>query len=72
MAKTGLPCWLCGEEPFCQGRKHGFQEEPTCCGAIKPVHHAYGVCVPEPESRNSGVHVLQVLKSECPGACAPQ
>ena len=24
MAKTGLPWWLCGEEPFCQGRKHGF------------------------------------------------
>ena len=28
------------------------QEDPTCCGAIKPEHHDYGACVPEPESRN--------------------
>ena len=48
------------------------QEDPPCCGAIKPVHHAYGVCVPEPESRNSGVRMRQVLKPERPGASAPQ
>ena len=28
------------------------QEDPTCCGAIKPKHHDYGACVLEPESRN--------------------
>ena len=28
------------------------QEDPTCCGATKPVHHNYGACALEPASHN--------------------
>ena len=28
------------------------QEDPTCCGATKPVHHNYRVCALEPASHN--------------------
>ena len=28
------------------------QEDPTCCGATKPVHHNYWACALEPTSHN--------------------
>ena len=28
------------------------QEDPTCCGATKPVHHNYWACTLEPMSHN--------------------
>ena len=39
-----------------------FQEDPTCCGAIKPLHHNYWACALDPVSHNYWAHVLQLLK----------
>ena len=38
------------------------QEDPTCCGAAKPVHHNYWACALEPASHNYWARVLQLLK----------
>ena len=38
------------------------QEDPTCCGATKPVHHNYWACALEPTSHNYWAHVSQLLK----------
>ena len=37
-------------------------EDPTCCGAAKPVHHNYWACALEPASHNFWAHVPQLLK----------
>ena len=37
-------------------------EDPTCCGATKPVHHNYWACALEPTSHNYSAHVPQLLK----------
>ena len=29
-----------------------IQEDPTCCGATKPVHHEHCACALEPRSHN--------------------
>ena len=41
------------------------QEDPTRCGATKPVHHNYWACTPEPASHNYWAHVPQLLKPVC-------
>ena len=38
------------------------QEDPTCCGATKPVHHSYWACALDPASHNYWAHVPQLLK----------
>ena len=38
------------------------REDPTCCGATKPVSHNYWACALEPASHNYWAHVLQLLK----------
>ena len=38
------------------------QEEPTCCGATKPVHHNYWACALEPMSHNYWACAPQLLK----------
>ena len=37
-------------------------EDPTCCGATKPVHHSYWACALEPARHNSWPRVPQLLK----------
>ena len=39
-------------------------EDPTCCGAAKPVRHNYWACALEPVSHNYWAHVPQLLKPE--------
>ena len=41
------------------------QEDPTCCGATKPVSHNYSACAVEPTSHNYWAHVPQLLKPVC-------
>ena len=38
------------------------QEDPTCRGAAKPVHHDYWACTLEPTSHNYWAHMPQLLK----------
>ena len=38
------------------------QEDPTCCGATKPVHHNYWACALEPVSHNYWARMPQLLK----------
>ena len=38
------------------------QEDPTCRGATKPVHHNYWACALEPASHSYWAHVPQLLK----------
>ena len=38
------------------------QEDPTCRGATKPVHHNYWACALEPVSHTYWAHVPQLLK----------
>ena len=40
-----------------------IQEDRTCYGANKPVHHSFWACVPEPWIRNCWAHVLQLLNT---------
>ena len=37
-------------------------EDPTCCGATKPVRHSYWACTLEPASHNYWACVPQLLK----------
>ena len=37
------------------------QEDPTCRGATKPVHHNYWACAVEPVSHNYWARVPQLL-----------
>ena len=48
-----------------QGTRVGalVREDPTCCGATKPVRHNYWVCALDPASHNYWAHVPQLLKS---------
>ena len=39
-----------------------IQEDPTCQGATKPVHHNYQAGALEPGSHNYWAHVLQLPK----------
>ena len=48
------------------------REDPTCCGAAKPVHHNYWACALEPASYNYWAHTLQLLKSACSRVRVPQ
>ena len=38
-----------------------IQEDPTCCGATKPVHHNYWARALEPTSHNYWAHEPQLL-----------
>ena len=38
------------------------REDPTCCGATKPVHHSYWACALDPASHNYWARVPQLLK----------
>ena len=55
------------------------QEDPTCRGATKPVHHNYWACALEPVSHNYWACVPQLLslratttEAHMPRACALQ
>ena len=39
------------------------QEDPTCCGATKPMCHNFWACALEPTSHNYWAHVPQLLKA---------
>ena len=41
------------------------QEDPTCCGATKPVCHNYWACALQPASHNYGAREPQLLKPKC-------
>ena len=41
------------------------REDPTCCGATKPVRHSYWACALEPASHNYWGHMPQLLKPVC-------
>ena len=41
------------------------QEDPTCCGATKPMHHNYWACALGPASHIYWARVLQLLKPAC-------
>ena len=41
------------------------QEDPTCHGATKRVHHNYWACALEPTSHSFWAHMLQLLKPVC-------
>ena len=41
------------------------REDPTCCGATKPVRHNYWACAVEPASHNYWAHMPQLLKPVC-------
>ena len=60
-----LPWWLSGKESACQCRRQGFhpliQEDPTCCGATKPVCYKW-VHTLEPRNCKYWAHVPQPLK----------
>ena len=47
------------------------QDDPTCHGATKPVHHKYWACALEPMSHNYWAHVPQLLSLRS-RACEPQ
>ena len=38
------------------------REDPTCCGATKPMRHSYWACALEPVSHNYWARVPQLLK----------
>ena len=40
-------------------------EDPTCCGATKPVHHNHWACAIQPASHNYWACAPQLLKSMC-------
>ena len=42
-----------------------LQEDPTRCGAAKPVYHNYWACTLEPESHSHWAQVLPLLKHRC-------
>ena len=48
------------------------QEDPTCCGATKPMCHNCWACAPEPGSCSYWAHVPQPLRPEYPRAHALQ
>ena len=41
------------------------REDPTCCGATKPVSHNYWACALEPVGHNYWAYVPQLLKPAC-------
>ena len=54
----GLPQWLNSKESTCPMQETRVPslvwEDPTCCGAIKPMSHNYGACALESWNHNSG------------------
>ena len=47
-------------------------EDPTCCGAIKPVRHNYWACALEPVSHNYWSPCATTTEVHAPRARAPQ
>ena len=47
-------------------------EDPTCHWATKPLPHNCWACALEPERRNYGARMPQLLKPVCPRAQTPQ
>ena len=48
-------------------------EDPTCCGATKPVCHNYWACAPQLLKPSlPGAHTPQLLKPACSRACVLQ
>ena len=47
-----------------------IQEDHTCLGWTKPMHHNYWTCAQEPGSWTYRALQLQLLKPMCPRACA--
>ena len=41
------------------------RDDPTCCGATKPLHHNYWACALEPTSHNYRACLPQLLKPAC-------
>ena len=48
------------------------QQDPTCSGATKPMHHRYWARTLEPTSHNYRAHALQLLKPAQSRAHVPQ
>ena len=48
------------------------REDPTCCGATKPVCHNYWACALEPASHNYWSPCATTTEACAPRACAPQ
>ena len=48
------------------------QEDPTCRGATKPVHHNYWACALEPVSHNYWSPHTTTTEDRMPRAHAPQ
>ena len=63
--------WLRTRLPM-QGTRVRYlvQEDPTCCGATKPVCHNYWACAQEPVHRSYWAHMPQLLKPMLWGPCA--
>ena len=73
---TGLPWWLSGKESTCQCRRHRFnpwsRKIPRTMEHLRPcAPQLLGLCS-RAGSPNYWAHVLQLLTSACPKACAPQ
>ena len=49
-----------------------IQEDSTCPGTTMSMYHNYWVCALEPGNHNYWVHTIQLLKTACPRAPAPQ
>ena len=68
----GLPWWLSGKESACQLQETQFwslvQEDTTCHGVTKPVHHSYWAFAREAGNHNyRSQHALEsVLHNEKP------
>ena len=63
-----LPWWLSGRVCLpVQGTWVWalIQEDPTCRGATKSVHHNHWACALESGSRNYAAHALQLLEPVC-------
>ena len=46
------------------------REDPTCCGATKPMHHNYWACALEPASHNYWARVPQLLSPLAYSPCS--
>ena len=70
---TGLLWWCSGWESACLcGGQSLVWEDPTCCGAAKPVHHSYWAQTLEPMSHNYWARIPQPPKPEHSRASALQ
>ena len=63
-----LPWWLSVKNPTANSGDTVpslIQEDPTCCGATKPIHHNCWACAPLPGRCNYRAHVQQLLQPAC-------